>query len=603
MSRLAQNLSNRSQENPQFRNEVGIDDFGGETDETDETTTLEPLKMNRQLHTFQPVQPASPSGQYQQQQQQSVLGYYHEASRTSLEKLFLKGAELPTANGTSLSSTGQPHRDSSGGRFTRWWRETVTPEAVQITTLCMLWYGSSALTNNIAKQLFQVVKCPVTLTYVQFGFVAFFCFMFGYMSSAPAASTLTRHMLPQPRSTMHRYKEQAHQLLKWVGHLPRMTLPIPALRRVLQALFWVISAMLGFIFTLLSSTLSLIKYWVRLGLGIHEDNFSKSNQIPMKLRLNGSHIHRPTWDIIKMMAPLTGFLISGHVFSSIAISNVPVSFVHTIKALSPLFTVLAFRVLWSTRYTSQVYISLMPLTAGVMLACASDISFNLVGLVCSVASTLIFVGQNIFSKKLFKERKLDKLNMLLYSSTISFTLMTPIWFWSEGHQILFASHDHEHHQPIEHDDEHLPLTVAAMLSPQVFSLFVLNGLSHFGQNVFAFSILALVSPVTYSIASLVKRIVVIVASIIWFGQHVRTTQALGIVLTFVGLWMYQYAKMNDSTGLNASHSNGSTADLRHHHRNKSDVEKTSPVEEEVVISLTPKSFDASTDHRRVSVAK
>lgn len=56
------------------------------------------------------------------------------------------------------------------------------------------------------------------------------------------------------------------------------------------------------------------------------------------------------------------------------------------------------------------------------------------------------------------------------------------------------------------------------------------------------------SPVTYSIASLVKRIFVIVMSIIWFGQVVSFAQWIGILLTFVGLWMYQSAKRDVDRG-------------------------------------------------------
>ncbi|KAJ3393956.1 suppressor of loss of ypt1 [Lobulomyces angularis] len=61
---------------------------------------------------------------------------------------------------------------------------------------------------------------------------------------------------------------------------------------------------------------------------------------------------------------------------------------------------------------------------------------------------------------------------------------------------------------------------------------------------FAFTILSLVSPVTYSIASLVKRIFVITASIIWFGDSVSKLQGFGIFLTFLGLWMYDQARMD-----------------------------------------------------------
>ena len=49
------------------------------------------------------------------------------------------------------------------------------------------------------------------------------------------------------------------------------------------------------------------------------------------------------------------------------------------------------------------------------------------------------------------------------------------------------------------------------------------------------------SPVTYSIASLVKRVAVICAAFLWFSQRVHLVQALGISMTFGGLYMYNNA--------------------------------------------------------------
>jgi len=48
--------------------------------------------------------------------------------------------------------------------------------------------------------------------------------------------------------------------------------------------------------------------------------------------------------------------------------------------------------------------------------------------------------------------------------------------------------------------------------------------------------------VTYSIASLVKRVAVICIAIVWFAQAVHPIQAFGIALTFGGLYMYNLAK-------------------------------------------------------------
>ena len=209
-----------------------------------------------------------------------------------------------------------------------------------------------------------------------------------------------------------------------------------------------------------------------------------------------------------------------------------------------------------------------------MLACSFDLSANLVGLICALGSTIVFVSQNIFIKKLhFQEssatedtslsnghvsvkgmfkapqekEKLDKLNILFYSSGMAFLLMIPIWFFHEGGMILwqyfFAGP-----------------TVFINPSSSLTLSFIFNGTVHFGQNIIAFSLLSVASPVAYSIAGLVKRIFVIVMSIIWFGQPTTLVQALGyaflsparltnrIIMTFLGLYMYDRAKMEVARG-------------------------------------------------------
>ncbi|KAJ3151891.1 suppressor of loss of ypt1 [Geranomyces michiganensis] len=336
----------------------------------------------------------------------------------------------------------------------------ISASSIRFCFLCMLWYASSALTNTTGKQILNQFKYPVTLTYVQFGFVAGLCI------AASAAKV-----------------------------------------------------------------------------------------VPNRVR-------RPTWAIIKVVWPMAGFQIAGHVFSSFAIVRVPVSFAHTIKALSPLFTVVLYRLYYGLKYAPKVYLSLLPLTFGVMLVCLSEIKFNTVGFLCALISTLIFVVQNMFTKNLFvaasdpnssasglysplpassvstsasqEPISLDKMNLLFYSSGLAFLGMGPLWAYSDARALLsLLSSD--------------PSGVLDAQLHQLVILFLLNGLSHFFQNVLAFHLLSLVSPVTYSVASLIKRIVVICASIVWFGQAVDARQGFGIAMTFFGLWVYQGAKRDVET--------------------------------------------------------
>lgn len=252
-------------------------------------------------------------------------------------------------------------------------------------------------------------------------------------------------------------------------------------------------------------------------------------------------IRYPTREVIITTLPLAAFQIGGHLLSSTATAKIPVSLVHTIKGLSPLFTVFAYRLIFDIRYPIATYLSLIPLTLGVMLACSAEFRGNVFGIIYAFLAAIIFVTQNIFSKRLFNEasaagagsaksNKLDKLNLLCYSSGLAFLLTSPIWFWSEGIDLLgdFLYDGSLDLVKKPHSFDHGRLALE----------FVFNGTFHFTQNILAFILLSMVSPVTYSVASLIKRVFVVVCAIIWFQNPVSGVQGLGIALTFFGLYLY-----------------------------------------------------------------
>lgn len=259
-------------------------------------------------------------------------------------------------------------------------------------------------------------------------------------------------------------------------------------------------------------------------------------------------IRYPSRDVLINTLPLAAFQIGGHLLSATATSKIPVSLVHTVKGLSPLFTVFAYRFFYNIKYPQATYYSLIPLTAGVMLACSGKHAFKgeLLGLFYAFLATLVFVAQNIFSKKLFNEaaksegdarasqfRKLDKLNLLCYSSGLAFVLTSPIWFWNEGIGLIG---DFLHDGAVD-----LSARPDAFDHGRLVIEFIFNGTFHFAQNILAFVLLSMVSPVTYSVASLIKRVWVIIVAIVWFWQPTTPIQAVGIALTALGLYLYDRA--------------------------------------------------------------
>lgn len=199
-----------------------------------------------------------------------------------------------------------------------------------------------------------------------------------------------------------------------------------------------------------------------------------------------------------------------------------------------------------------------------MLACSFDVSASdFIGLACAFGSALVFVSSNIFFKKIMPTNtssmsqmsspKLDKLNLLLYSSGMAFIFMIPIWIYSDFGALFGAGSDTAHHiaHPSSGHTSHHSLLY----------YFFMNGTVHFAQNIIAFIILSSTSPVTYSIASLIKRVAVICIAIVWFSQSVHPLQGCGILLTFAGLYMYNNAKGDVEKGENKMRSVRAQQDL------------------------------------------
>ncbi|KAJ8631168.1 hypothetical protein MRB53_024491 [Persea americana] len=217
----------------------------------------------------------------------------------------------------------------------------------------------------------------------------------------------------------------------------------------------------------------------------------------------------------------------GNLFTNMSLGKVAVSFTHTIKAMEPFFSVVLSAMFLGELPTLWVVSSLLPIVGGVALASMTEASFNWAGFWSAMASNLTNQSRNVLSKKFMvkKEESLDNITLFSIITIMSFILLAPVTLVVEGVKFTPSY-----------------LQSAGLNINEVYVRSLIAGLCFHAYQQVSYMILARVSPVTHSVGNCVKRVVVIVTSVLFFRTPVSPINSLGTGVALAGVFLYSRVK-------------------------------------------------------------
>ncbi|XP_055023485.1 solute carrier family 35 member E2A [Misgurnus anguillicaudatus] len=214
------------------------------------------------------------------------------------------------------------------------------------------------------------------------------------------------------------------------------------------------------------------------------------------------------------------------VLGLVSLKNIAVSFAETVKSSAPIFTVIMSRLILGEYTGFWVNMSLFPVMAGLALCTATEISFNMLGFSAALSTNVMDCLQNVFSKKLLSgdKYKFSPPELQFYTSAAAVIMLIPAWVFLMDLPLIGKGERN------------------FRLSQDIVLLLLFDGVLFHLQSVTAYALMGRISPVTFSVASTVKHALSIWLSIIVFSNPITVVSAVGTVMVFVGVLLYNKAK-------------------------------------------------------------
>eukprot|EP00540_Astrosyne_radiata_P017412 CAMPEP_0116845746 /NCGR_PEP_ID=MMETSP0418-20121206/13448_1 /TAXON_ID=1158023 /ORGANISM="Astrosyne radiata, Strain 13vi08-1A" /LENGTH=357 /DNA_ID=CAMNT_0004476911 /DNA_START=45 /DNA_END=1118 /DNA_ORIENTATION=+ len=221
----------------------------------------------------------------------------------------------------------------------------------------------------------------------------------------------------------------------------------------------------------------------------------------------------------------------GQLFTMMSLGAASVSFTHLVKALEPFFSALVSALVLQKWMKPQVYASLIPVVAGVGYACLKERSFSWIAFSTAMGSNAAFALRAVRSKSYLSnslQKNMTSANLFGLVTIMAFVFSIPIALALEGTSFLSLW-------------SRATETVPAM---QLMRGIFLSGLFHYLNNEVMYLALSNVHPVTLAVGNTMKRVFIMVASVIVFQTAVSLQAGVGAAIGILGVLLYSLTKQH-----------------------------------------------------------
>lgn len=205
----------------------------------------------------------------------------------------------------------------------------------------------------------------------------------------------------------------------------------------------------------------------------------------------------------------------GNAFGNMSISLMSISLVNVIKGSEPLIAMILNFLIFRKTEKWQRMPPILLVILGIILCNLGDLSYSHMGLLLCTLSNVFHVIKSLYSRHYFVTQKGLSAPQLFALTTL-------------GSVIIGLPHVFQHWDTL----------ISLFTNMELMPLLIISSIGYFFQSWFAFALISLVSPVTYSLVSIYRRVFILVCSYLVILQWPTLLTVAGVVVSNIGLYLY-----------------------------------------------------------------